>query len=257
MRAGLAIGAAAAVMFLASPRLMTQEAGVATTSTATPATSPQPTDSEKIFLDRLMIAESGGRDDAKNPRSSALGPYQFLGSTFLDVMGRYFPALIDGKSDAEVLQLRTDQAISRDAALVYTRENAAYLVDRGLEANAAHLRLAFLVGASGAQRVIAAAGETPVAQLLSAAALEANPFMRGMTAAELLQRAATEASGVQLVTIPETSRRPKFAGIRVRCSLARASCRKWVALAMKRKGKSAPQATASDVKPVSAGKAKE
>jgi hypothetical protein len=80
--------------------------------------------------------------------------------------------------------------------------------------------------------------------------------MRGMTAAELIQRAALEASGVQIVTGPRLPRRPKFAGIRVRCSLARASCRKWVALAMKRKGKSAPQTTASDATPAEAGKAK-
>jgi len=253
IRIGLTLLIAAAMLFGAAPRPWTQEA--ATTATSPPPTAFQPTDSEKLFLDRLMMAESAGQYDARNPRSSALGPYQFIGSTFLDVMGRYFPALIDGKSDAEVLRLRTNQAIARDAALVYTRENAAFLLDRGLEANSAHLRLAFLVGPTGAQRVIAARSETPVAQLLSAAALEANPFMRSMTAAELIQRAALEASGMHAVAIPDNFRRPKLAGIRIRCVLARPSCRKWVALAMKRKGKDAPRATASDARPAQADKA--
>jgi hypothetical protein len=258
--AGAVMLAAAALIATAAPRLsptlIIMEAEVSVTGTAPPQSAPalQPTESEKIFLDHLMMAESGGREDARNPRSSALGPYQFLGSTFLDVMGRYFPTLTSGKSDEQVLQLRTDHAVARDAALVYTRENAAFLLDRGLEANAAHLRLAFLVGATGAQRVIAAHAETPVAQLLSTAALEANPFLRGMTAAELIQRAAAEASGVHIVSIPENVRRPKFAGIRVRCSLGRPSCRKWVALAMKRKGRNAAaQATAPETKPGAAG----
>jgi hypothetical protein len=263
--AGAATLAAVALIATAAPRvspaLIIMEAEVSVTATTPPPSSNpalQPTESEKIFLDRLMMAESGGREDARNPRSSALGPYQFLGSTFLDVMGRYFPMLTSGKSDEQVLQLRTDHAIARDAALVYTRENAAVLLDRGLEANAAHLRLAFLVGATGAQRVIAAHAETPVAQLLSSAALEANPFLRGMTAAELIQRAAAEASGVHIVSIPENVRRPKFAGLRVRCSLARPSCRKWVALAMKRKGRNAAaQATGPEAKPGSEGAKKE
>lgn len=255
IRIALALLTAIGTLVLPAPRVMSQEAAVTST---TPADAPaEPSDSEKLFLDRLMIAESGGRSEAKNPRSSALGPYQFLGSTFLDVMGRYFPALISGKSDPEILQLRTDHAVSRDAALVYTRENAAFLLERGVEASAAHLRLAFLVGPTGAQRIVEAQGDTPVSQLLGPAALEANPFLRTMTAAALIQRAALEAAGVQIVATPENFRRPKLAGIRIRCSLARPSCRKWVALAMKRKGRTAAaQATASDAKP-DAGKAKE
>jgi hypothetical protein len=204
---------------------------------ATPTQQPelQATESEMVFLDRLMMAESGGRDDAKNPRSTALGPYQFLSSTFLDLIGRYFAALMDGKTDADILKLRTDAKTARNAALVYTRENAAFLQDKGLEASAANLRLAFLVGPTGAMRVLSAEPKTPVAQLLSAATLDANPFMNRMTAEQLLERAANEAAGVQLVTVPQSrAGKAKFAGIRVRCNLARPSCRKWLSLANNR-----------------------
>jgi hypothetical protein len=221
----------------------------------------RPTDSEKLFLERLMMVESGGRDDAKNPRSSALGPYQFLGSTFLDLLSRHFPSTIEGKTDAEILALRTDYNIARDAALIYTRENAAFLQERGMEATAAHLRLAFLVGPTGAQRVVEAEPETPVAQLLGAAPLEANPFLRGMTAKDLIERSAREADGVRLVTVAAPSgaaTRTRSPGIRVRCNLARASCRKWLALATRRQGrKTAAQAqTASDGGPAQAEKPK-
>ncbi len=195
----------------------------------------QPTETETIFLDRLMLAESGGREDARNPRSTALGPFQFLASTFLDLMGRYFAEVIDGKTDAQVLQLRTDTQTARNAALLYTRENAAFLLDKGMEASAGNLRLAFLVGPTGAMRVIAAEPKTPVAQLLGASALEANPFMTRMTAEQLLQRTSDEAAGLRLVTVPQgRAGKPKFAGIRVRCNLARPSCRKWLSLANNR-----------------------
>lgn len=52
-------------------------------------TAPAEEDAEKTlppafpmeeFLDRLMIAESGGRLRRKNPRSTALGPFQFIES---------------------------------------------------------------------------------------------------------------------------------------------------------------------------------
>ena len=44
------------------------------------------------FLDRLMTAESAGRVNAKNPRSTALGPFQFIKSTFLELTRRHFSA---------------------------------------------------------------------------------------------------------------------------------------------------------------------
>jgi hypothetical protein len=46
------------------------------------------------FLDRLMSAESGGLAHAKNPRSTALGPFQFIKSTFLEITRRHFPAVL-------------------------------------------------------------------------------------------------------------------------------------------------------------------
>ncbi|MGA7328977.1 MAG: hypothetical protein WBX25_31950 [Rhodomicrobium sp.] len=196
-----------------------------------------PTDSEKLLLDRLMAAESGGRLNAANPLSSAFGPYQFIRDTFLDVMQRRFPELTAGKSTGEILSLRAAPEIARNAALIYTRENAAFLSAHGAPVTAGSLRLAFFAGPSGAIKVLAAKPEERVANLLSAAALQANPWMREMTAVDLIARTAREAGGTAPLSIPalavamSKAEKPK---IDVRCNMKLASCRKWLALAEKR-----------------------
>ena len=196
-----------------------------------------PTETETLFLDRLMRAESAGRQYAKNHRSSALGPFQFLGTTFLDVARRNFPALASGKTDADILALRTDFQVSRDVALIYTRENAGALTAKGKETTAANLRLAFFAGVNGALRVLEAEPDALVSNLLSQAAVAANPFLRNMTASQLLARASREAEGlgdaaVAMGALPQTSR--ASSKVAVRCNLGLASCRHWLALAEKR-----------------------
>ena len=196
-----------------------------------------PTESETLFLDRLMRAESAGRQYARNRASSALGPFQFLETTFLDVVRRNFPALASEKTDVEILALRTDFQVSRDVALIYTRENAAALAAKGKETTAGNLRLAFFAGANGALRVLEAEPDALVSTLLSPAAIAANPFLRNMTASQLLARASREAEGLGAAAIA-TGALPKSPGasskIAVRCNLGLASCRHWLALAERR-----------------------
>lgn len=193
------------------------------------------TDSEALFLDRLMMAESGGKLDAKNPRSSALGPFQFIESTFFEVVTRHFPALAEDKSYAEIQRLRMNLAVARSAALAYTRQNAAFLDGRGIAPEAGFLRLAFLLGPSGAEAVITANPETPVVDLLSSAAIAANPFLSGMSAEQLIERAKREAAGLKpLPVVALDNAAAQHPKIRVRCNLKRPSCRKWLALAKRR-----------------------
>lgn len=189
------------------------------------------------FLDRLMIAESGGDDTARNPRSTALGPFQFIESTFLDIVGRYFAAETSAMSRAEILALRTNRAFARRAADAFTKENAAHLKSEGVAATYPHLRLAYLVGPAAAVRVIRAERQTPLADLLGPAAVKANPFMTRLTAAGLIARSARELSlepetttalAVDPGALPPKQVRAK-PEIAVKCSLARASCRHWLA----------------------------
>jgi hypothetical protein len=159
------------------------------TENASPATFPM-----EEFLDRLMVAESGGHLRKKNPRSTALGPFQFIESTFLFIVNRHFPSQIAGLTEQQVLALRTDIAFSRQAAGAYAGDLISALEDNGLRATAANVRLAFLVGPSAAVRVLRAPPDQPLKGVLSADAIAANPFMSAATVAKLVRKAAADVS---------------------------------------------------------------
>lgn len=186
----------------------------------------------ETFLDRLMMAESGGRLDAKNPRSSALGPYQFISSTFLSVARRYFADEVKDLSSAKILRLRTDKTFARRAAAAYTREIAAHLAAEGLQTTYGNLRLAYLLGPSGAEAILKAKPKMRVASLLGPGVVRANPFLAGYTAEDLIARCSREIS-IDPSRVLATTGRPKARQrprIRVRCNLSRPSCRRWLAL---------------------------
>lgn len=196
------------------------------------------------FLDRLMLAESGGRNDARSPRSTAVGPYQFIESTWLDLARRIFATETQTMTPAQILALRTDRTFARRGAEAYTRENAAILKSHGLEATFPHLRLAFLLGPQGAARILKAPPQTRVTALLGPAVANANPFMYGLTAEGLIARAAHDLAvspatlaGIAAGDISPSASggaRSKGARIAVRCNLALVACRRWQALAVAR-----------------------
>ena len=146
------------------------------------------------FLDRLMAAESGGRLYKKNPRSTALGPFQFIETTFLFVVNRHFPSEVAGLSERQVLALRTDMVFSRRAAAAYANDLISALKDSGLPAAPANVRLAFLVGPFAAVRLLRTRPDQPLRSVLSADAIAANPYMSGATIAMLVRKAATDVS---------------------------------------------------------------
>jgi hypothetical protein len=190
------------------------------------------------FLDRLMSAESGGLAHAKNPRSTALGPFQFIRSTFLEITRRHFPADIAGMSEDKILALRTDHDLSRRAAAVFCKESARHLKERGLEPTFAHLRLAYLLGPADAARIMQAHQQTPVVRLLSPAVIKANPFMRQMQAGDLLAKSERDVSRdpaelPRMAPAVSTPVQPKaMRGLRLgrQCNEKLSSCRKFHAL---------------------------
>jgi hypothetical protein len=207
-----------------------------------------PPEAFDLFLDRLMIAESSGRSAAKNPRSTALGPFQFIRSTFLDITRRHFSETV-GLSEAKILSLRSDHDLSRRAATVFCRENAKYLQDRGHEPTFSHLRLAFLLGAADAAQVLQAKQQTPVTDLLSPSVVKANPFMRTMSVADLLEKSERDVSNDRpIVTAvapiqrpvarvrPSLTRRVGVVRGGQKCGARRASCREMLAVKTTAKG---------------------
>lgn len=198
------------------------------------------------FLDRLRLAESGGRNDARNARSTALGPYQFIERTWLDLARRIFATETQSMQPAQILALRTDPAFSRRAAEAYTRDNAATLKAHGLEPTYPRLRLAFLLGPQGAVRVLQAPPSTRVTAILGPAVAGANPFMFGLTAESLLARAvrdlAVQPPSVARLAVgdmvprdgsSQANVRP-HAGPALHCNIERAACRRWQSLAIAR-----------------------
>ena len=83
------------------------------------------------LIESIIGAESGGDNNAKNPNSSASGPGQFIDSTFLDVIRKARPDLAD-KSDPELLALKTDPVIGRQATEAYAAQNGQILANNGL-----------------------------------------------------------------------------------------------------------------------------
>ena len=228
--------------------------------------SPQVFQMEE-FLDQLMEAESGGRLHRKNPRSTALGPFQFIESTFLVVVNKHFPREVAGLTERQILARRTEIVFSRRAARAYTNDLITALKNNGLPATKLNLRIAFLVGPSAVVRLLKAPHHKPLKEVLSAHAIAANPFMSGATIARLVQKAAADVNataatmrpgpplaepavaaadlkGEPAAALAASKREPvdtpvdleinplvtKPADLELKCQIGLASCRKWIAL---------------------------
>jgi hypothetical protein len=172
-----------------------REVGQATAAPAKDAEKASPPAfSMQEFLDRLMAAESGGRLHKKNPRSTALGPFQFIDSTFLFVVSKHFASEVAGLTEQQILGLRTNLAFSRRAAGAYANDLISALEGNGLPATATNVRLAFLVGPVAAVRLLKAPPDRPLKRVLSADAIAANPYLAGATVAKLVRKAAADVS---------------------------------------------------------------
>lgn len=131
------------------------------------------------FVDRVIQAESGGDVTAKNPLSSATGLGQFIESTWLKLFRQHFPSEAKSMTDATILGLRNNADVSKRLIEEYARQNAEILQKAGVSVDAAALHLAHFLGPGGAAKVLTAAPGTPIAGLLDAAAIRANPTILG------------------------------------------------------------------------------
>jgi hypothetical protein len=246
VHAGLSLAAAA--LFVCAIAETSTASAPAHAAVAHEIAETAPAESFETFLDRLMMAESAGHASAKNPRSSALGTFQFIKSTFLDVARRHFSAEVEGFVDDKILALRTDRDFARRAAAAFSRDNLNYLKAQGLAPTFADLRLAFLLGPADATRVLKADPQTPAVAVLSPPVIKANPFMQRMNAADLRLKSIRDVErgdrrelvdvAPQPLARPAARVRPPASPLTVMASkpdCRRASCRKFSAL-QSRKG---------------------
>ena len=133
------------------------------------------------YLLQTAIRESSLNPEAKAPTSSATGLFQFLDSTWLQVMKQEGPRLgyqqyadaiqMDADGDfyipdkalrKDVLALREDPQIASDMAAAYTRSNGEYLLEKfGRMPSAGELYIAHFLGAQGAERLFKAGLANP------------------------------------------------------------------------------------------------
>lgn len=111
----------------------------------------------------------GIEGEGKNSKSSATGVGQFTEGTWLDVLKRNRPDLAAGRSDQELLLMRSDKQLAREMVGKFQAENAASLKNAGLEATPGNLYLAHFLGAGGAKAVLQADPNMPVADVLAKA----------------------------------------------------------------------------------------
>lgn len=175
-----------------------QSGGGSPVSAIRPAASPAAQAQVGNITDRIVNAESGGRSNLKNPNSSASGPGQFTDSTWLDMIQKNRPDLMQGRSREQVLAMRTDpdQAqLSKDMTGAYERENAGRLRAAGLEPTPANLYAMHFFGPGDGIKVLRATPNTKLEGLVSPASIEANPFLRGMTVGRAQRWAAGKMGG--------------------------------------------------------------
>jgi len=133
------------------------------------------------YLLQTAMRESSLNPQAKAQTSSAVGLFQFLESTWLQVLKEEGPRLgygdiaanISRTSDgdyvvqdpakkAEILKLREDPQIASDLAAAFTKSNGDYLSARfGRRPSAGELYIAHFLGAQGAERMFTAGLQDP------------------------------------------------------------------------------------------------
>lgn len=157
------------------------------------------------LVDSIIGLESGGNPLAQNPNSSAGGLGQFIDSTWLDMLAKHRPDLVQGKSPQELLALKSDADLSKQMTDAYAADNQAILSKSGLPVTPGTTYLAHFAGPQGAVSVLSANPNAPVESILGASAVKANPFLQGMTAGDLRAWADRKMGGAAPVQTAQAS----------------------------------------------------
>ena len=199
----------------------------------------------ETFLDRFMRAESNGRDFAANPRSTALGPFQFIKATFSKWRAVTSPRS-PRSATWRVLALRTDRVYARRAAAIYSMENPR-LPDRQRPARRRSAICGWLTGGTDRRGAPHAGATVNACQRDSRApAVKANPFMAGMSASDLIARSARDVGERHHANVamapephkrtvgiqpgPRAQPRPGPAAVTATCNQKLVACRRWIAM---------------------------
>jgi hypothetical protein len=156
---------------------------------------PGDTGGVNVVVERIIDVESNGNPNAKNKRSSATGPGQFLDETWLEMIRAHRPDLSRGRSEGEILELRRDPNLSREITARFAERNATALRQQGLPVTPGTVYLAHFAGAAGAVAILSAPENADAALVMAKAdatgrtkrekIIRANPFLERFTVADL------------------------------------------------------------------------
>lgn len=121
-------------------------------------------------LDSIIQIESGGNPLAKASTSSALGLGQFLNATWLGIIRKHAPYLMRGRTDAQILALRTDPNLSIEMLARFTEDNVAAMGGGG----PGDIYLAHFLGVVTAKKFFRASPSAKVDTLVTPDAIRAN-----------------------------------------------------------------------------------
>lgn len=134
-------------------------------------------------LSRIIQIESAGKPRAKAGTSSASGLGQFINATWLGVVKKHRPDLMEGRTKDEVLALRFDPKTAVELLARFTEDNAKALGAGWTEGD---LYLAHFAGIGTAKKLLRADADAPVSSIMSGAAIEANrSILAGKTAGQV------------------------------------------------------------------------
>lgn len=158
---------------------------------------------------RVIQVESSGNPNARAKTTSAFGAAQFLATsksdqTWLGLVKEFRPDLAEGKSVAEIDDMRADPNLSREMLGKLLEKNKSILSRNGIEPAPAALYLTHFLGPKSAMAVLQADPKRPVADVLSEAVgpafakqmIEANmSVLAGRQAGSVAQWAAARMGG--------------------------------------------------------------
>lgn len=160
-------------------RAAVNEAEAALLNDAPPPPPPAVADDGVALVARKIVGvESSGNPMAKNPASSASGLGQFTDATWLATIKRHRPDIAIGRSDAQLLALKSDRDLGWEMTVAHTRDNLAALRSDGLPTDEGSVYLAHFLGIGGARLALRADPSAPVSAVMSPAAIRANANVR-------------------------------------------------------------------------------
>jgi len=146
--------------------------------------SPAPHASTGTRAIRIAQAESAGNPNAKNPNSTATGLGQFTDGTWLPLVKKHRPDLSAGKTDQQLLAMRTDPKLSSDMIEANAQDNEPLLKQNGVPITDGNVYGAHVFGADGFSKIYNADPSTPIESIIGDQTAKINR-LSGMTTGQV------------------------------------------------------------------------